>query len=146
LIELPIRDWVLLVLICDVDGVGVLDGVPKRGGFGGVTVRRDDGRSCAAALGVGVRAGVLACVGVALDDPVPLRVGVDLELVRASSRELANALAAATLVTALFSRCCCLTPREVSSSLAALDGGRSSPVPSPVRLARAAASAAGLAE
>ena len=80
------------------------DGVPKRGGFGGVTVRRDDGRSCAAALGVGVRAGVRACVGVALDDPVPLRVGVDLELVRASSRELANALAAATLVTALFSR------------------------------------------
>ena len=121
--------------------------MPKRGGFGGVTVRRDDGRSCAAALGVGVRAGVLACVGVALDDPVPLRVGVDLELVRASSRELANALAAATLVTALFSRrCCCLNPREVSSSLAALDGGRSSPVPSPVRLARAAASAAGLAE
>ena len=58
----------------------------------------------------------------------------------------ARALAAATLVTALFSRCCCLTPREVSSSLAALDGGRSSPVPSPVRLARAAASAAGLAE
>jgi hypothetical protein len=43
-------------------------------------------------------------VGVALDDPVALRVGVDLELVRASSRELANALAAATLVTALFSR------------------------------------------
>ena len=121
--------------------------MPKRGGFGGVTVRRDDGRSCAAALGVGVLAGVRACVGVALDDPVPLRVGVDLELVRASSRELANALAAATVVTALFSRrCCCLTPREVSSSLAALDGGRSSPVPSPVRLARAAASAAGLAE
>ena len=121
--------------------------MPKRGGFGGVTVRRDDGRSCAAAaFGVGVRAGVRACVGVALDDPVALRVGVDLELVRASSRELANALAAATLVTALSSRCCCLTPREVSSSLAALDGGRSSPVPSPVRLARAAASAAGLAE
>ena len=112
-----------------------------------MTVRRDDGRSCAAAFGVWVRAGVLACVGAALDDPVPLRVGVDLELVRASSRELANALAAATVVTALFSRrCCCLTPREVSSSLAALDGGRSSPVPSPVRLARAAASAAGLAE
>ena len=34
--------------------------MPKRGGFGGVTVRRDDGRSCAAALGVGVLAGVLA--------------------------------------------------------------------------------------
>ena len=56
--------------------------------------------------------------------------------------ELASALAAPILVTAPLSRCCCLT-RELSASFAALDGGCSSPVPSPVRLARAAASAEG---
>ena len=57
--------------------------------------------------------------------------------------ELASALAAPILVTAPLSRCCCCLIRELSASFAALDGGCSSPVPSPVRLARAAASAEG---